>query len=222
VKVALLARRKDRLEALAAEIALAGGTALAIAVDVTDATALKVAAGQVEQQLGRADIVFNNAGIMLPAAIDEHRSDQWQHQIDLNISAAMHTIDAFHDQLVASAAAGRPADLINTSSVAAQNIFPNFAVYSATKAFITHLSRHLRTELGPKNVRVSAIEPGIVTTELQSHVTDAGVNEWLAGVARSITLLTPEDIAEIVSFLVALPAHVNLQQVTVMPTQEPS
>jgi NADP-dependent 3-hydroxy acid dehydrogenase YdfG len=71
-------------------------------------------------------------------------------------------IGAFHDQLVDAAANGGPADLINTSSIAAERIFPNFAVYPASKAFITHLSAHLRVELGAKDVRVSTIEPGIV------------------------------------------------------------
>jgi NADP-dependent 3-hydroxy acid dehydrogenase YdfG len=221
-KVALLARRKDKLETIAAEITAAGGTALVVPVDVTDAEAMTAAAATVKAQLGSASIVFNNAGIMLPAAIEEHRTDQWQHQIDLNIGAAMHTIGAFHDQLAETAAASGRADLINTSSIAAQNIFPNFAVYSATKAFITHLSRTLRTEYGPKGIRVSAIEPGIVSTELQSHVTDAGTNEWLAGARQSMNLLEGADIAEVVAFIVSLPAHVNLQQVTIMPTQQPS
>jgi NADP-dependent 3-hydroxy acid dehydrogenase YdfG len=114
------------------------------------------------------------------------------------------------------------ADLVNTSSIAAQNIFPNFAVYSGTKAYVTHLSRTLRTELGPKNVRVSAIEPGITGTELQNHVTDPGARAWLASARDAMTWLAPEDIAETVNFLVAQPAHVNLQQVTIMPTHQPS
>lgn len=114
------------------------------------------------------------------------------------------------------------ADLVNTSSVAAQNIFPNFAVYSGTKAYVTHLSRTLRVELGAKDVRVSAIEPGIVGTELQSHVTDAGAQEWLEGSKKEMTWLAPEDVAEAINFLVSQPAHVNLQQVTIMPTHQPS
>jgi NADP-dependent 3-hydroxy acid dehydrogenase YdfG len=114
------------------------------------------------------------------------------------------------------------ADLVNISSIAAQNIFPNFAVYSGTKAYVTHLSRTLRVELGARNVRVSAIEPGIVGTELQSHVTDAGAREWLAGSQQQMTWLSPEDVAETINFLVTQPAHVNLQQVTIMPTHQAS
>jgi NADP-dependent 3-hydroxy acid dehydrogenase YdfG len=219
-KVALLARRKDRLDELVARSAAAGGTALSVPVDVTDPDALTAAVAQVNDAFGMVDLVVNNAGIMLPAPIEELRTDQWQRQIDLNITAAVNTVGALVTQLVAAAAAGRTADLFNTSSVAAQNVFQNFAVYSATKAFITHLSRHLRAELGPKDVRVSAIEPGIVGTELQDHVTDEGANAWLAGTRETVQWLTGEEVAEVIAFAAGLPRHVNLPQVTIMPTRQ--
>ncbi|MBN6033660.1 SDR family oxidoreductase [Amycolatopsis sp. 195334CR] len=221
-KVAVLARRAERLAELVARIEKNGGRALAIAVDVTDADAVRAAAEQVAAELGEADLLFNNAGVMLPAPVEEQRTEQWQRQIDLNITGLMNVIAAFTPQLVASAGARGVADLINTSSIAARNIFPNFAVYSGTKAYVTHLSRHLRVELGPKNVRVAAIEPGIVGTELQDHVTDQGAIDWLAGSKESIDWLTPQDVAETVGFLASLPARANLQQVTIMPTAQAS
>ncbi|MFJ8006632.1 SDR family oxidoreductase [Streptomyces fagopyri] len=130
----------------------------------------------------------------------------------------MNVIGAFVPQLVKSAGERGVADLINTSSIAARNIFPNFAVYSGTKAYVTYLSRHLRTEPGPKRVRVSAIEPGIVGAELQSHVTDAGALAWLDGSKDTMDCLTPQDIARTIGFLASLPPRVNLQQVTITPT----
>ncbi|MGW2857272.1 SDR family oxidoreductase, partial [Streptomyces sp. NPDC001215] len=75
---------------------------------------------------------------------------------------------------------------------------------------------------GPKNVRVSAIEPGIVGTELQEHVTDSGALEWLAGSKESMEWLEPEDVARTIGFLAGLPPRANLQQVTIMPTAQPS
>ncbi|MEV4002727.1 SDR family oxidoreductase [Actinomadura sp. NPDC049753] len=216
--VVLLARREDRLAGLAARIEKDGGTAVAIAVDVTDAAAVQAAADRVAAELGGADLLFNNAGVMLPAPIEELATGQWQHQIDLNVTGLMNTVGAFVPQLVEAGTERGVADLVNTSSIAAQNIFPNFAVYSATKAYVTHLSRHLRAELGPKNVRVSAIEPGIVGTELQSHVTDPGAREWLEGSKETMKWLAPQDVAATIGFLAALPPHVNLQQVTIMPT----
>jgi NADP-dependent 3-hydroxy acid dehydrogenase YdfG len=217
-RVVVLARRVGRLDDLVARIEKNGGSALAIAADVTDSAAVWSAADRVAAELGGADLLFNNAGVMLPAPVEELAVDQWQRQIDLNVTGLMNVIGAFTPQLVRAAGERGVADLINTSSIAAQNIFPNFAVYSATKAYVTHLSRHLRVELGAQSVRVSALEPGIVGTELQSHVTDEGVLEWLAGTKESMEWLTPQDIAQTVGFIAALPPRANIQQVTVMPT----
>ncbi|MGW1163356.1 SDR family oxidoreductase [Streptomyces sp. NPDC002513] len=221
-KVVVLARRAERLDDLVGRIEKNGGSALAIAADVTDAAAVRGAADRVAAELGDADLLFNNAGVMLPGPIEDLATDEWQRQIDVNITGLMHVIGAFTPQLVKAAGERGVADLVNTSSIAAQNIFPTFAVYSATKAYVTHLSRHLRVELGPKNVRVSAIEPGIVGTELQDHVTDAGTLEWLAASKEAMEWLEPEDIARTIGFLATLPPRANLQQVTIMPTGEPS
>ncbi|MBE1576384.1 SDR family oxidoreductase [Amycolatopsis roodepoortensis] len=218
--VALIARRADRLETLAKEIEAGGGTALVLAVDVADAAAMRAAAAEVEAKLGRADLLFNNAGVMLAAPIDELATEDWQRMIDVNLTGLMNAIGAFVPHLVASAAEKGVADLVNTSSIGAQAVFPSFAVYVASKAYVTHLSKNLRADLGPKGVRVAAIEPGLVETELQGHVTDAGALQWLDGVRESLTWLKPEDIAETVAFLTSLPARVNLQQVTVMPTAQ--
>jgi NADP-dependent 3-hydroxy acid dehydrogenase YdfG len=221
-RVVGLARRAERLGDLVARIEKNGGSALALSADVTDAAAVHAAAERVATELGGADLLFNNAGVMLASAADEVRTDQWQQQIDVNVAGLMNVIGAFTPQLIEAAAARGVADLINTSSIGAQNIYPKFAVYCGTKAFVTHLSRQLRAELGVKNVRVSAIEPGFVNTELQSHVTDDEALEWLDGARAALEWLAPQDIAQTVGFLVALPPRVNLQQVTVMPTAQAS
>ncbi|MFF7442861.1 SDR family oxidoreductase [Streptomyces sp. NPDC008122] len=219
-RVVVMARREDRLVDLVARIEKDGGEALALPVDVTDRAAVRAAAERIATDLGGADLLFNNAGVMLPAPVEELATEQWQRQIDLNVTGLMNVIGAFTPQLVEAAASRGVADLINTSSIAAQNIFPNFAVYSATKAYVTHLSRHLRAELGAKNVRVSAVEPGIVGTELQSHVTDAGALAWLEDSKETMEWLTPEDVARTVGFVASLPPRANLQQVTLMPTAQ--
>ncbi|MYM85278.1 SDR family NAD(P)-dependent oxidoreductase [Duganella sp. FT50W] len=221
-KVALLARRKEVLEQAVNEIRAAAGEALALAVDVTDQTSVDAAASVVAQTYGPANLVFNNAGVMLPGAVEARDMDAWEHQIDLNVTGVMRVISAFVPQLVKSAEQGAVADLVNTSSIAAQNIYPYFAVYSGTKAYVSHLSRHLRAELGPKHIRVSLIEPGITETELQGHWTFQGAKDWFAGAAQSMDLLQPRDVAEVVGFLADQPKHVNLQQVVVMPTRQAS
>jgi NADP-dependent 3-hydroxy acid dehydrogenase YdfG len=219
-KVALLARRGDRLASIAEEITADGGTAVAYPVDVTDAHAVKGVAQTIQDELGTVSILFNNAGIMLPAPIEELHEDQWSHQVDLNISALNTVIGAFLSQLVDSARSAGVADLVNTASIAGKNLFPTFAVYSASKAYVIHLSNHLRTELGPQDIRVSAIEPGIVGTELQSHVTDQGATDWLEGSKDTLEWLTAQDVADVVAFTVSLPRRVNLQEIAIMPTRQ--
>lgn len=219
-KVALLARREAPLKELAEEIRRLGGTALPIVTDVTDQKSVEAAAATVLSEFGNADIVFNNAGVMLPGAIGQQPFSEWEQQIDLNVTGAMRVIQAFVPQLEAAAAEGKVVDLINTSSIAGQYVYSYFAVYSATKAYVSHLTRHLRLELGPKNIRVSMLEPGITDTELQGHFTFQGATDWIANARQSIDFLKAEDIAEVVGFLVAQPKHVNLQQVVIMPTKE--
>src|SRR3954468_15780145 len=221
-QVVVLARRADRLSELVTRIEKNGGQALALSVDVADAASVQTAADRVAADFGGADLLFNNAGVMLPAPVDTLRSDLWQREIDTNVTGLMNAVNAFVPQLVAAGAAKGVADLINTSSIGAKNIYPNFAVYAGHKAFGTHVSRTLRAELGAKGVRVSAVEPGLVRTELQDHVTDDGANQWLDGVRDSLEWLKAGDAARLVGFLASLPAHVNLEQVTIMPTAQAS
>src|SRR5579859_6639617 len=221
-RVALLARRKDKLEALNDAIRKAGGHSAVWQIDVTDRQAVERVAAEVVEKFGRVDIVVNNAGVMLPNPIETKRVEQWQQQIDLNISGLMNVIGAFTAALVKAGGRTGPADLVNISSIAAKNIFPAFAVYSGTKAFVTHLSVTLRAELGAKGVRVTAIEPGIVGTELQNHVDFQGAIDWLEGTKGQIEWLKSEDVAEAIAFTVSLPKRVNLQQVTIMPTAQPT
>ncbi|MGI6873673.1 MULTISPECIES: SDR family oxidoreductase [Amycolatopsis] len=219
-KVAVAARRKDNLDGLVARITAAGGTALALPLDVTDRDAVAAAAGQVADQLGRADLVVNNAGVQLISPIEDLKVDDWQRQIDLNVTGVMNVLAAFVPQLVAAAAAGGPADLITTSSIAATRILEKFSVYSGTKAYLSHFSRLARVELGRKMVRVSAIEPGMVDTELPDHVTDPDASKLMADLLRDIECLSPADVAETIAFIAAVPRHVNLSEITILPTAQ--
>jgi NADP-dependent 3-hydroxy acid dehydrogenase YdfG len=219
-KVAVAARRTDRLEALAARIADAGGTALPLPLDVTDRAAVNAAAQQVTNTLGPVDLVFNNAGVQLISPIEDVRFDDWQRQIDLNITGVMNVIGAFVPQLIDSAESGKPADLITTSSIAAARVLEKFSVYSGTKAYISQLTRLLRVELGRKMVRVSTIEPGMVDTELPDHVTDPDATRLMADLINDIDVLTAADVAETVAFIASVPRHVNLTEITILPTQQ--
>lgn len=122
-KVALLARRKAQLDEVAAEIRRLGGSALAITTDVTAAASVEAAAAEVRRIYGNANLVFNNAGLMLPGAIGQQPQAEWETQIDLNVTGAMRVIQAFVPQLEEAAAQGQVVDLINTSSIAGQYVY---------------------------------------------------------------------------------------------------
>jgi NADP-dependent 3-hydroxy acid dehydrogenase YdfG len=219
-KVALLARRGERIEAAADRINAAGGTALAVTTDVTDRAALLAAADRIDAELGHVDLVFANAGIQLISEIVDLKVEDWDTQIDLNIKGVMNTIQSFVTSLVDAAEAGKTADLITTSSIAATRVLEKFQVYSGTKAYISQLTRLLRTELGRKNVRVSTIEPGMVDTELPDHVTDPDASKLMADLIDQIDVLRSEDVAETVAFVAAVPKHVNLTEITILPTAQ--
>ena len=219
-QVAVAARRTDRLNALAARITAAGGTAVSLPLDVTDRATVNAAAAQVADRLGPVDLVFNNAGVQLISPIEDVRFDDWQRQIDLNITGVMNVIGAFVPQLIDAAARGGPADLITTSSIAATRVLEKFSVYSGTKAYISQLTRLLRVELGRKMVRVSTIEPGMVDTELPLHVTDPDATRLMADLINDIEVLSAADVAETVAFIASVPRHVNLTEITILPTQQ--
>ncbi|MEU8241119.1 SDR family oxidoreductase [Actinoplanes missouriensis] len=219
-RVALIGRRGDRLQEVVDRITERGGSALALATDVTDRDALARAAQTVRERFGTVDLVFANAGVQHVSPITDLTVADWDEQIDLNIKGVMNTIQAFVRDLEAAAAAGGPADLIFTSSIAATRILEKFQVYSGTKAYISHLARVLRTELGRKKIRVSAVEPGMVDTELPDHVDDPDATRLMADLIKEIDVLQSADVAETVAFVAAAPKNVNLTEITILPTEQ--
>ncbi|WIM92557.1 SDR family oxidoreductase [Actinoplanes oblitus] len=219
-RVALLARRRNRVEELAAKIEAAGGTALAVTADVTDQAAVTAAADRIGATLGPVDLVVNAAGVMLPNPIGEARREEWARMIDTNLTGALDVISAFLPGLRAAAAAGRPADLVNISSIGAHVLFPNYAVYSATKAALTQLSAGLRAELGPESVRVTNIEPGLTDTELGGHIDNGALSGQLDAMFQALPALSADDVADLIGYVTSRPRHVNLRQVIVLPTPQ--
>ncbi|MFB6708776.1 SDR family oxidoreductase [Streptomyces sp. NPDC056333] len=219
-RVALLARRADRLEEVAAAVTAKGGEALVVAADVTDQASVDAAAERVHTAYGEVDLVVNAAGVMLPNPVDEGRTDEWQRMLDTNVAGALRIIRAFTPDLVAAAAEGRTADLVNISSIGAHITFPDYAVYGATKAALSHLSASLRTEFSPRDVRVTNIEPGLTGTELGSHIDNAELSGRLDGMFDALGSLSGDDIADLVAYTTSRPRHVNLRQLIVLPTRQ--
>ncbi|WP_306334405.1 SDR family oxidoreductase [Streptomyces sp. KL118A] len=219
-RVVLLARRTDRLEELAAKIGADGGRALAVTADVTDQASVDAAAERVRAAYGRVDLVVNSAGVMLPNPVTAARTDEWQRMLDTNVAGALRIIGAFTPDLIEAAAAGGAADLVNISSIGAHLAFTNYAVYGATKAALTYLSESLRTELGPRDVRVTNVEPGFTDTELRGHIDNGELSGQLEGMFGTVGALESEDIADLIAYAASRPRHVNLRQLIVLPTRQ--
>ena len=215
--VALIGRREGRLKELAADI---GGNALPVAADVGDLDALRGAAATVRAAFGRVDLVVANAGVMLAAPFESAETAEWDQMIGTNVTGLLYTGRAFIDDLLAAAADGRPADLVHVGSIGGHTVFPNYGVYTATKAAVAHLTRNLRAELGPRGVRVKNVEPGFVLTELGDGMLDPGQRETLAQWRDSMEVLTPEDVADAIAYIAAAPTRVNLAEVIIVPTQQ--
>jgi NADP-dependent 3-hydroxy acid dehydrogenase YdfG len=210
-RVALLARRVERIQALAEEL---GNGAVAIEADVTDRDSLIVASRRVHDELGGVDILINNAGVMLLGPFSVELSDDYRRMIETNLLGAIHTTEVFLDQLVADGGG----DLVNLSSVAGRTARPGNAVYAATKWGIIGWSESLRQQLQP-DVRVIVVEPGAVATELTDHITDPET-QAAAEQMYEATSIAPQDIAEVIAFAVSRPRSVSLNEILVRPTAQ--
>ena len=211
--VALGARRVDRIEALAERINGEGGRAIAVAVDVTDPQQAHAFIDETRAQLGRLDVLVNNAGMMLLGSIEGADQDGWRRMIEVNLLGVLY---ATHAALPHMRAAGS-GHIVNLSSLAGRVPSAGYGVYSLTKAGVAAFSESLRQETLDGNIRVTIVEPGATDTELLSHNTDAvqqQTNDSLDGVA----LLQSEDIADAIVNALQQPSHVSINEVLVRPS----
>jgi len=219
--VALVARRKDRLEKLAAEINALGGTAIVIAADISQQKAATAAVAQTIQQLGRLDTLVNNAGLMLLGNIENAPVEEWERMIGINLNALLYVSHAALPHLL-KAAADSPrqvADIVNISSVARRRARIGAGVYNATKFGVVAFTESLRQEVTGRHVRVSVVEPGVVKTELDSHMNPETRAQTMKPFA-DITPLESEDIAEIILFIVTRAWRSAINEVLVRPTEQ--
>jgi NADP-dependent 3-hydroxy acid dehydrogenase YdfG len=217
--VALVARREDRLNDLANDIGSRGARAGAFPADVTDARSVHDAVRGVESSFGPASILVNGAGVMLAQPFGTQSATDWARMIDTNLTGMLSLLQAALPGLEACAGTGGPVDIVNVSSIAARDVFPYYAVYGASKAAVSQLSANLRSELGPKGIRVTNIEPGFTRTELASHMDSARQDE-LEQAFASIDALSAHDVADLVAYVVTRPSHVNLSEIVMLPTQQ--
>ena len=216
--VAVAARRKDRLDDLASRI---DGTVLVIEADITDEAQARGAVERTVSELGRLDTLVNNAGMMLLGPAADAPLDEWERMVRINVLGLLYCTHAALPHLV-KAAEGDPrrvADIVNISSTAGRVARNGSGVYNLTKFGVTALSESLRSEFSTRHLRVSAIEPGAVETELSSH-NRPEVRESIRGRFESIERLQAQDIADAIAWVVTRPRHVAINEVLVRPTEQ--
>jgi NADP-dependent 3-hydroxy acid dehydrogenase YdfG len=220
-KVAVAARRLERLERLASEIGGQGHTALAIQSDITDQAQAIDAVDRTVSELGRLDIVVNNAGQMLLGPIEDAPTEEWDRMIDLNLKGLINTTHAALPHLLAAAEDSERgcADVVNISSVAGRVARAGSGVYNLTKHGVGAFSESFRQEFAGRKVRSIIIEPGAVDTELSDHIRD-GVREVVRERFAGIQMLEAADVADAIAYAVTRPAHVSLNEILIRPTEQ--
>jgi NADP-dependent 3-hydroxy acid dehydrogenase YdfG len=215
-KVVIAARRGDRLEALSKKIATNGGEALPIITDITDETQANNLIHKANAELGRVDILVNNAGVALTGNIHGGNTSEWRRMFDVNVFGLLY---ATHAVLPIFKAQGS-GHIVNISSVAGRIARAGVGIYNATKWGVNAISESLRQEVLQDNIRVTIIEPGLVETEINNHVTDPVAKKNVEDRIKAITPLQSEDIARAIAYAVTQPPHVNVNEILIRPTQQ--
>jgi NADP-dependent 3-hydroxy acid dehydrogenase YdfG len=219
--VAIAARRKDRLDALAHDIRAAGGRVLAVECDVTDQEQAIGLVSETVRELGRLDTVVNNAGVMLLGPIVDAPTQEWDRMIALNVQGLLYVAHAALPHLLTAAEGGprQVADLVNISSVAGRVARLGSGVYNLTKHGVGAFSESLRQEVTQRHVRVSLVEPGAVATELISH-NRPEIQEMSRQRFGDMERMVSEDIADAIAYIVTRPRRVAVNELLIRPTEQ--
>lgn len=215
-KVAVSARRGDRLDDLAVRIREAGGEVLTLEADLLDVDEAQRIVHDTEAHFGRLDILVNNAGVMYLEPVDTADLARWRRMLELNVLGLIASTQA----ALPGMRERRDGHVVNISSTAGRVANPNAAGYSATKFGVCAFSESLRREVYKDNIRVSVVEPGIVATELRDHIADPDVQKNLNAFADAMRQLQSEDVADAIAFCVSRPAHVNVNEILMRPTDQ--
>jgi len=213
-KVVLGARRSERLQALAARIADAGGDAAYTATDVRRRADLAGLVDLARDRYGKLDVLVNNAGIGPISPLDDLRVEDWEDMIDINVKGVLYGIaaalPAFREQGFGQ--------FVNTASTAAHRVVPNMSVYAATKMAVRAISEGLRQEAGA-SLRVTVISPGFIGTDFAESVTDPAVRAQIVE-SRDRFAIPAEAIARAIVFAIEQPPDVDVGEVVVRPTAQ--
>jgi NADP-dependent 3-hydroxy acid dehydrogenase YdfG len=215
-KVAIAARRKDRLEQLAAKLAELGAEPLLLVADLARESDAQRIVQETERHYGHLDILVNNAGVMYLEPVAEADLGRWRRMLELNVLSLIASTQA----ALAGMRARRDGHIVNVSSVAGRVANPLSAAYAATKFGVVGFSESLRREVYKDNIRVSVIEPGMVDTELRNHVAHEATHRAVNALAGGMRQLQAEDIADTILFCVTRPDYMCINEVLLRPTDQ--
>lgn len=216
--VALAARRQDRLAELVAEIEAFGGKALALPGDMTvEAEAVRAVENTVAQ-LGRIDILINSAGVIQAGGIENCDVDEYRRVFDINLFATLYTSVAAVKHMRAQG----EGDIITISSLAGRKGGPMTSAYSASKHAVNFMTDGMRQELGGKNIRVSTLMPGATASEVGDNISNPGFRKMIQSHVSKEGAVQPAEIGETIVFMLSLPRHVNISEISIRPTTDTS
>jgi NADP-dependent 3-hydroxy acid dehydrogenase YdfG len=215
-KVAIGARRTEKLADLESKIKENNGEVYSQKLDVTKNDECVSFVNNVLEKWGSVDILVNNAGLMPLSFVKNLKIDEWDQMIDVNIKGVLYCTGAVVTHMLEK----KSGHIVNISSVAGRIVFPAGSVYCATKHAITAFSEGLREELSVrKNIRVTCIEPGVVSTELTNTITDESLQGFVEN-AKKMETLQADDIANAILYAVESPSHVNVNEILIRPTTQ--
>jgi NADP-dependent 3-hydroxy acid dehydrogenase YdfG len=215
-KVALAARREDRLRDLAARIQAQGGEAVVIVADFTDETQAQRAVHEAEAAFGQVDILINNAGVMYLEPVATADLGRWRAMLELNVLGLIAATQAALPGMTAR----KDGHIVNIASTAGHVSNPLAAAYSATKFGVIGFSESLRKEVHKDNIRVSVISPGMAATELRDHIAVPAVQDAVNASADAMRQLTAEDVADAILYAVSRPPHVTINEILMRSTDQ--
>jgi NADP-dependent 3-hydroxy acid dehydrogenase YdfG len=215
-KVALAARREDRLRDLAARITAKGGEAHVIVADFTDEAQAQRAVRETETAFGRLDILINNAGVMYLEPVATADLGRWRSMLELNVLGLIAATQAALPGMTAR----KDGHIVNIASTAGHVSNPLAAAYSATKFGVIGFSESLRKEVHKDNIRVTVISPGMAATELRDHIAVEAIQTTLNNNAAAMRQLTAEDVADAILYAVSRPPHVTINEILMRSTDQ--
>lgn len=215
-KVAAGARRVEKLETLKNEVQKYGGEIIVKKLDVTKKEDCDSFINLVTKKWNRIDILINNAGIMPLSFFKNLKISEWEQMIDVNLKGVLYCTAAVIPFMITK----KSGHIVNISSVAGRIVFPAGSVYCATKHAVTAFSEGLRQELSQRyNIKVTCIEPGVVSTELPNTITDKSLESFVESV-KEMESLNADDIANAIRYSLDSPQYLNINEILLRPLSQ--